>query len=205
MLLQNPFAALMPTIEGEVLAVLARFQRDRPFPLPLIVERTGRSRTGVRRALEHLVQQGIVLFDDIGGLKTYRLNHDHLLAPQVVAISRARNEFLDRLRDACAQMPLRYAAMFGSAARGEMRPDSDIDLIFIADAQHRATVEDRTHDLAMAARMWTGNPVNPIYFSTEDITSSDELLHTIAEEGVPLIEDERWLRKHLRRAAEPLR
>lgn len=200
MLLQNPFAALMPTIDGEVLAVLARLQRDLPFPLSSIVERTGRSRTGVRRAVEHLVQQGIVLFDDIGGVKTYRLNHDHLLAPQVIAVSRTRAVFLDRLRSACAQMPLRYAALFGSAARGEMRPDSDIDLIFITDAEHRDEVEDRVHDLAAAARLWTGNPVNPIFFSTEDITTSDELLHTIAEEGVPLTEDRRWLKNHLREA-----
>ncbi len=203
MLLHSPFAALTPTIDGEVLAVLAHLQRDRPFPLPFIVERVGRSRTGVRRALDHLVQQGIVLFDDIGGA-TYRLNHDHLIAPQVVAISHARTAFLQRLRDACALMPLRHAALFGSAARGQMRPDSDIDLLFIADSRHRDEVADQVHDLASAARLWTGNPVNPIYFSTEDITVTDELLHTIAEEGVPLTEDRRWLRNHLR-TSDPLR
>lgn len=200
MLLHHPFAALTPTIDGEVLAVLAGLQRDRPFPLPFIVERTGRSRTGVLRALEHLTQQGIVLFDGIGGLRTYRLNHDHLLAPHVIAISRARNEFIDRLRHACAPMPLRFAAMFGSAARGEMHPESDIDLLFIADSKHRDEVEDRVHDLAMAARLWTGNPVNPIFFSAEEVTGDDELLHTIAEEGVPLTEDRSWLRNHLREA-----
>ncbi|MDY1006330.1 nucleotidyltransferase domain-containing protein [Curtobacterium sp. CFBP9011] len=200
MQLQSPFAAVTPTVDGEVLAVLAHVPRGRPFTLSFITQRVSRSRTGVLRVLERLVQQGIVLFDDIGGVKTFQLNHDHLLAPQILAISQARTVLLDRLRDACAQMPLRYAAVFGSAARGEMRPDSDIDLIFIADAERRDEVEDGVHDLAIAARLWTGNPVNPIFFSTEDITSSDELLHTIAEEGVALTEDRRWLKNHLREA-----
>jgi len=198
MQIQSPFAVLAPTVDGAVLSVLAHTPRGWPCTLSFIVERVGRSRSGVLLVLERLVEQGIVLFDDITGVKTFQLNHDHLLAPQVIAISNARTVFIDRLRTACDTMPLRYAALFGSAARGEMRPDSDIDLLFIADSKDRDTVEDRVHDLAMAARMWTGNAVNPIYFSTEDITASDELLHTIAEEGIPLTEDSRWLRTHLR-------
>lgn len=198
MQLQSPFAVLTPTVDGEVLAVLAHVPRGRPITLSFITERVSRSRSGVLLVLERLVQQGIVLFDAIGGVKTFQLNHDHLLAPQVIAMSQARSVFLDRLRDSCAQMPLRYAALFGSAARGEMRPDSDIDLVFISDAEHRDEVEDQVHDLAMAARRWTGNPVNPIFFSVEDIFGSDELLHTIAGEGIPLTEDRRWLKNHLR-------
>lgn len=42
-----------------------------------------------------------------------------------------------RLADLCRQYQVRELSLFGSAARGEMRPDSDIDLLveFLPDAQ----------------------------------------------------------------------
>jgi hypothetical protein len=42
-----------------------------------------------------------------------------------------------RLADLCRRYQVRELSLFGSAARGEMRPDSDIDLLveFLPDAQ----------------------------------------------------------------------
>ncbi len=42
-----------------------------------------------------------------------------------------------QLRDLCRRYSVRELAVFGSAARGEMRPDSDIDLLveFLPDAE----------------------------------------------------------------------
>jgi predicted nucleotidyltransferase len=43
----------------------------------------------------------------------------------------------DRLADLCRRYQVRELSFFGSAARGEMRPDSDIDLLveFLPDAE----------------------------------------------------------------------
>lgn len=202
MQLQNPFTALSPTVDADVLAELASVPPGRPHPLPAIVERTKRSRTGVLTVLERLVQQGVVLFDDIGGVKTYQLNREHLLAEHIVAISESRARFLARLRDACELIPVRYAALFGSAARGTMRPDSDIDLFFVVDAAERERADDRIFDLTGAVHRWTGNEVNPVVYDATAISSDDPLIAAIDAEGIPLTNGRRWLRNQLREAAD---
>ncbi len=41
----------------------------------------------------------------------------------------ALNLPLDKIREYCASQPIRRLSIFGSALRGDMRPDSDIDLL----------------------------------------------------------------------------
>ncbi|MCS5518215.1 nucleotidyltransferase domain-containing protein [Curtobacterium flaccumfaciens] len=200
MQLQRPFAVLTPTVDADVLADLASLRADRPHPLQGIVERTGRSRTGVLKALERLVSQGIVLYDVIGGVKTYRLNDGHLLAEEIIAIGGTRTRFLERLRQSCAHIPVEYAALFGSAARGTMQSDSDIDLFFAVTGEARAAAEDRIFDLANAARVWTGNEVSPIIYDATNIDPQDPLISSIAAEGIPLTEDRGWLKARIRKA-----
>ena len=36
---------------------------------------------------------------------------------------------IDKIREYCAGQPIQRLSVFGSAARGELRPDSDIDLL----------------------------------------------------------------------------
>ncbi|MCY4466021.1 MAG: nucleotidyltransferase domain-containing protein [Chloroflexi bacterium] len=44
---------------------------------------------------------------------------------------------LDAIREYCAKQPIRRLSVFGSALHGNMRPDSDIDLLveYVADAR----------------------------------------------------------------------
>ena len=55
---------------------------DRPITVSAIQRLVpgGPSRNGVKKVLDRLTEQGIVVFDDIGGVSTYALNRDHLLA-----------------------------------------------------------------------------------------------------------------------------
>jgi predicted nucleotidyltransferase len=200
--LQSPFAALSSGLDGDVLMVLSSLS-DRPFTVSAIQRLVpgGRSRNGVKKVLDRLTEQGIVVFDDIGGVSTYALNRDHLLASAVLEVAGARTRFLDRVRGEIASMPVRYAALFGSAARGAMRPDSDIDLFFAVDAVSRTDAEDRIYDLTLAVHRWTGNQVNPIVYDVSGVSPDDPLIGSIASEGIPLVEDRRWLQAHLRKAA----
>lgn len=202
MQLQQPFAAFSDGLDGDVLAVISGAP-DRPFAIATVQRLVpgGRSRNGVVKVLDRLAEQGIILLEDAGGLRTYRLNTEHLLAPAALEVSRVRARFLDRLRSAVEPMSVRFAALFGSAARGEMRPDSDLDLFFAVDAASRVSVEESLFDLTAAVHRWTGNQVNPVVYDAESVRSGDPLLASIDREGIPLTAERRWLASRLRESS----
>lgn len=202
MQLQSPFAAMSDGLDGDVLLVLSGAP-DRPFAVSAVQRLVPgeRSRNGVAKVLNRLAEQGIVLFNDLAGVHTYTLNRDHLLADAVLDVARARGRLLERLRSASDSMPVRYAALFGSAARGTMRPDSDIDLFFVVDGPARIEAEDHIFDLTTSVHRWTGNEVNPILYDVADVRSDDPLVASVDADGIPLTKDRWWLRAHLRKDA----
>ena len=118
---------------------------------------------GVRRAIDRLARQGLLVGELIGDRMVYLLNRDHVLHPAVVALLRAEDELPRRLRKEISswQVPATAAAMYGSAARRDGDTDSDIDLLLIRPAdfgsrQHElwATQIHRLRDLV---QRWTGN------------------------------------------------
>ena len=132
MQLNRPFATVTPTLDGDVLAVLAL--SDVTFTISQI----GRSLTtasgeGIRKVLNRLTAQGVVLHDQVGRTNTYRLNTEHLAAGPILALSRLTATFLDHLEAHLTQWDEapKYAAVFGSAATGRMTLDSDIDLFLV--------------------------------------------------------------------------
>jgi predicted nucleotidyltransferase len=91
------------------------------------------SEIGVRRALARLVEQGIVRATEVGRNRVHELNRDHVAAPVAEAIAGLRLELWKRIREALAKWRVRpiYACAFGSAARGDGGPESDIDILFV--------------------------------------------------------------------------
>ena len=171
--LQRPFRLITPSLDGDVLAVLAR--ADAEFTPPQVHGMVGRhSVDGVRRALIRLAEQGIVEHRRAGNAVLYQLNRAHLAAPAVITLASLRDELVSRLRaeiDAW-QVRCEYAALFGSAARGEMRPDSDIDLFVVRpkrivadDERWREQLIALSHDVAE----WTGNDVRILEYSTDEV------------------------------------
>jgi predicted nucleotidyltransferase len=99
-----------------------------------VAARTARgSEIGVRRSLARLVEQGIVRTTEVGRTRVYELNRDHVAAQIAVLLSGLRPELWKRLREAISKWGVRpvYACAFGSAARGDGGPDSDIDLLLV--------------------------------------------------------------------------
>lgn len=86
-----------------------------------------RSPAGIRLTVERLVEQGVIRVHSVGRTRGYSLNDDHLLAPALRTIAGAQVAFIDRMQALFHPLPTPFAAVFGSAARGEMRADSDID------------------------------------------------------------------------------
>lgn len=202
MQLQTPFTVVTPTVDGDLLAVLARARqaftlRDLARMIP------SRSYNGLGLAADRLADQGIVDAGRTGNVRTYAFNWEHLAAEPIAQLATARARLIDRLVDAFETMPERpvFAALFGSAARGDMGAGSDIDLLIV----HRDGAGERMHesasDLAHLVTRWTGNDARPVLYGESQVIPGDPLLRSAADEGVVLVGGAQWLGGRLRGAA----
>ncbi|QAY71780.1 nucleotidyltransferase domain-containing protein [Xylanimonas protaetiae] len=211
MRIQRPMAVVTPTLDGDVLTVLARASAAfTPGQVSRLVP--GGSVDGIRKALNRLVDEGTVIADRAGNAYTYRLNNEHLAAEPIVALARLRETLIVRLTQTVAAWTPAptYAAIFGSAARGEMRSDSDIDLFLVRPEASRADQwDEQVADLALAARRWTGNDVRPLVMSRSEVTAGvaptddglvEPVLEDIAREGIAFAGPSAWLSRQIRTA-----
>ena len=104
------------------------------------------------------------------------------------AAHRAASVFLEKLR---GQYAVTQAFMFGSRARGEHRPDSDLDLAIVLHGP-RLDFFDTKQDMAGLAfdvLMETGILVQPFPLWDDDLTnparfSNPSLIRNIVEDGI---------------------
>jgi predicted nucleotidyltransferase len=188
-----------PTLDGDVLRVLA--QAEAEFTPPEVHRVLGAySVFGIRKTLVRLTSQGIVLQRSAGNARLYMLNRSHLAAPAIIELAAMKEQLLARLRSQLHrwEVSCTSAALFGSAARGDMSIDSDIDL-FIVRPRSVELGNDlwmrQLFDLSRSVRGWTGNDANILeYGETErDASVQDPVLSSIAEEGIVLHGDTRTL------------
>lgn len=175
--LAQPYKSMIPTLDGEVLTVLAGTTQ------PLTGREVARlanqgSQKGIQIALNRLVEQGSVHAQHAGAALLYTLNRDHLVAPAVEVIAGIRGELMRRLRTTIENwfvVPV-HASLFGSAARGDGNTTSDIDLLIVR--SDKVDPEDpvwqaQIDNLANSVFSWTGNRAGIVEVPREAI---DKLL-----------------------------
>lgn len=206
MQLNKPFATVTPTLDGDVLAVLA--SADVTFTINQVQRiLTTASGEGIRKVLNRLTAQGVVLQDEVGRTHTYRLNTEHLAAGPIMALSRLNSTFLSRLErhlDGWGTT-LRYAAVFGSAATGKMRLDSDIDLFLVRATDSDGDVWDqRLTELARLVTAWTGNDGRIVEYTEDEfraaVTAGEPLLDDVSKQGLTVAGTRAWFKAQLRSA-----
>ena len=130
--LTDPTRSVTATLDGPVLAVLAR--SGKPLTAGEVATQMPRgSEVGVRRSLARLVEQGIVHAEMMGRNLVHELNRDHVAADIAVQLAGLRLQVWERLRKtlgAWNPKPI-HGYVFGSAARGDGGPDSDIDVLLV--------------------------------------------------------------------------
>lgn len=202
--LGRPLATITPTLDGDVLVVLAR--SDVTFTtgqLHRILTRN--SEEGIRKVLIRLVRQGIVYSDKVGNAFTYRLNRDHLAAEYIIGLANLQAKLLKRIEDRLESwtLPPVYAAVFGSAARGSMTADSDLDLLLIQpDDADDALWETQVNDLTAEVTRWTGNDTQPLEFTASDLAARgryEPVLSAVLDHGLTVAGTYSWLNKQLRK------
>jgi predicted nucleotidyltransferase len=130
--LSDPTRAVTPTLDGAVLAVLAA--AGKPLTVGQVAGQAVRgSEIGIRRSLARLVEQGLVRATVMGRNQVHELNREHVAADVAVMLAGLRTELWKRFRDELASWRPRplYAAVFGSAARGDGDESSDVDLLVV--------------------------------------------------------------------------
>jgi len=98
-----------------------------------IARRAGVSQPTAAEVLRALEDQGLLVVGRRPRAAYYRLNPEHMLAPLLSEIfvqeRQTRSDVEGRIADGLAGMrDVEEAYLFGSAARGDMRPNSDIDV-----------------------------------------------------------------------------
>jgi predicted nucleotidyltransferase len=200
--LNRPFATVTPTVDGDVLAVLAT--HDATFTTGQIRRALNRfSEEGIRKVLTRLVRQGVVLSERVGQTYAYRLNTAHLAAEPIVALSNLFNKFLTRLEEQLRGWDHRpaYAAVFGSAVRGTMTTDSDVDLFLVRENDTRATDwEIQVNELAAAVTAWTGNDARAIEYTVAELRAArtEPMVREVLEHGLTVAGSRAWLLKQLK-------
>lgn len=164
MRLQNPLLEIASDSDAAVLKQLA--QTRVPMTARQISDLAPAiSLSSIRRSLDRLTASGLLIEEHLGRTRGFTFNRDHLLASHVEAIVQASTELQLRIAKAVEQwnIPIIAVALFGSAARGEMTPDSDIDLlVLVSDEGHTDAVESRVDELVEQIHAWTGTTANPI-------------------------------------------
>ena len=200
--LAHPLAVITPTVDGDVLRVLAGATAEfTPGQVHRLLSE--HSASGIAKVLARLTDQGIVHRRRAGSAYLYQLNRDHLAAPHIIALAQQRHMLLTRLAETVTgwASPPVYGALFGSGARDDHSTTSDLDLFLVRpDDVDEDLWDEQTGALAQQATQWTGNDARILEFSESEVrvlANSEPVLTNIAEEGSTFAGETSWLRNIL--------
>ena len=157
---RNPATILFGRTRQQVLSWLYGHADERYY-LRQIVRQTGSAHGAVQRELQLLVDAGLIGRTAEGSHVYFQANKASPIFVELQAILRKTSGLVDVIREALALLSDRVTAAFvyGSAARGEMRADSDVDVLVVGDASFS--------DVASAlgdAQIRLGRDVNPTVY-----------------------------------------
>lgn len=125
------------------------------------------SQPAVAEALDRLTTQGLVHRDQVGRAFLHSLNRRHLAAGAVEILAGMRTELFARLERTLSawRKPVAHASVFGSVARGDGGPESDVDLFLVRPAKVSEDDDewrDQVSDLTYNVLGWTGNEASVV-------------------------------------------
>lgn len=184
--LSRPYAAICPSLDGEVLRVLAGTKLGLTGRQVALL--TGRSsHSGVLAVLNRLTEHGLVKRVELNKAFLFSLNREHLAFPAVeamVGMRAALSKEIVRMLGTWEIEPI-HVSLFGSAARGDGNATSDIDLLVVR--PDRISDEDerwreQLADLEIGTFRLTGN-------RTSVMETSETELAQLHADGRPIVGD----------------
>jgi len=198
---RRPFMVVTPTLDGDVLATLAR--ADMEFSGRELARHVGHgSPEGIRRAADRLVAQGVLERRSAGTAHLYRLNRSHLAAAWIEGLAGLREQLIERLRELIDgwEEPARAVLLFGSIARGQASATSDLDVLIV---RRRDCDPDsdpwraQLLNLQQSATAWTGNDTRLLEYGEDELAAgrTEPVLQDAVRDGIELFGSRRTLRK----------
>jgi predicted nucleotidyltransferase len=171
--LSSPFQSIFPSVDSAVLTVLTGSTKPRTGRE--VARLADRSQAAAQAVLSRFVEEGLVFVEEAGRARLYTLNRDHVAATPIAELANLRSALFRRLSDEVfgfwRPQPL-HVSVFGSAARGDGGPDSDIDIFLVRpgnieedDGKWRGQVEA----LAGNVFRWTGNHAGIAEVNEDDL------------------------------------
>lgn len=183
-LLPHPLSGLFDDRRARVLDVL--LAADNPLSGRDVAKRCGISPTTAGEALEELADRGLVRVVPRGRALLWQLDEEHAFVRMVRDWTAGVDAAVAGLvADALGEQP-ESVILFGSVARGDDRPDSDVDVLVVAlgaDARHG--YRRRSYALARGLRQLLGRPVDVVVMDREEMRAqvSSPFVQRIAREG----------------------
>ena len=121
-----------------------------------------------------------------------------------------RSQLIERLRDRFGEWSIRtpYSVLFGSAATGQMRPGSDLDIFVVRPARTKPesdTWRSQLDGLSRDCSLWTGNDCRILEYSATEVgravSSNDAVLQDIRAKGIRLVGTSDYLLQSTKMAA----
>lgn len=148
------------------------------------------------RSLNDLEREGIVRGQVTGRARLWSLGHEHLLVPGLTSLLEldraALEELLSVLRDGLSGADVDRVRLFGSIARGEERPESDIDLLVEARTAAHPALMARTTKLIQTVSTKFGNTLSPLLVDPHRPLPPGlrALLKAADREGIDVLEED---------------
>jgi predicted nucleotidyltransferase len=153
----------------------------------------GSSPTQTIASLHRLEDSGVVRREVAGSAHLWRLTTEHLLADRLVKLFAEEAGLLEELRCelkvAIRDLPVSEASIFGSVARGDEGPRSDIDLFLrVRSARQKDRVADEIAERTTSLALRYGNPVSTIVLNDRQVNkpTNPRLVENIRKDGIPL-------------------
>jgi len=124
---------IMSPNQYSILAILGENPR-REYHLHELGRLIGKNPGVFQRGINSLEKERLIISRKQGNLRLFRINENHPLQKEMMALVRKTYGIEARLRNALMNISgIRIALIYGSYAKKKMRADSDVDLLIVAD------------------------------------------------------------------------
>jgi predicted nucleotidyltransferase len=161
---QSPLDALLPRTRQAILCAVL-LHAERAWYLAELARHLETHPSSLQRELARLVAAGILVARRDGNRVYYQANVECPFLAELQGLLRKTAGLVDVLRRAIEPLDgaVRLAFVFGSTARGEERPTSDVDVFVVGDIGLAALAPTLRH-----AERAIGRAINPVTMTVEE-------------------------------------
>jgi predicted nucleotidyltransferase len=175
---KSSLAALFPSMAMARLVIFFAVHSGARYHVRELSRLTGLSSASLQHELRRMSQLGALVREDEGGRAYYRSDESHAVWRAWFLLLRASARPVDILREALVDAPdLEGAFIFGSTARGDARPDSDVDVFLIGSREAQTEAGLRLGE----AEFLIGRDVDVIGYEREQLAARIESNNSFVE------------------------